>query len=143
MKKNNLQGVIFDLDGTLYLGEQALPGAVEVCAELRRRGKRTVFVSNKPLEDRRAYAEKLNRLGIQADVDQVITSAYVLGTHLARVEPHLCYYVIGEPGLRRELRGYGLALSDDRPDQDALQVIDTPAFRLSSWPSTARWTTAS
>jgi len=124
MKTNNLQGVIFDLDGTLYLGESALPGAVETLAELRRRGKQIVFVSNKPLEERGAYAAKLNRLGIQASVEQVITSAYVLGSYLRRAAPNLCYYVIGEENLRQELRGFGLSLTGDFLDQDQLQVID-------------------
>jgi NagD protein len=124
MMNNNLQGVIFDLDGTLYLGDRALPGAVETLAELRQRGKRIVFVSNKPLEDRRAYAEKLNRLGIEAAVEQVITSAYVLGNYLRRSAPDLCYYVIGEANLRQELRSFGLTVAEDFPDQDAFQVID-------------------
>jgi len=124
MKKNDFRGVIFDLDGTLYLGERALPGAVETLAELRRRNKRIVFVSTKPLEDRHAYAAKLNRLGIAAAVEQVITSAYVLGSYLRRAAPDLCYYVVGEPNLRQELRGYGLNVADDFSNQNPLQVID-------------------
>ncbi len=46
---NSIDGFVFDLDGTVYLGEEALPGAVETIAELRRRGSRALFVSNKPL----------------------------------------------------------------------------------------------
>ena len=60
----NVDGFVFDLDGTVYLGDAALPGAVEGIAELRRRGKQVLFVSNKPLEPRQAYAAKLTRLGI-------------------------------------------------------------------------------
>ncbi|MDO8971045.1 MAG: hypothetical protein Q7U74_10185, partial [Saprospiraceae bacterium] len=59
-----VSGFIFDLDGTVYLGESALPRAVEAIAELRRRGKQALFVSNKPLQPRRVYAEKLSHLGI-------------------------------------------------------------------------------
>ncbi len=70
-----IDGFVFDLDGTVYLGEHALPGAVETLAELRRRGKRVVFISNKPLEPGSVYAEKLTRLGIPAEPGQVITSA--------------------------------------------------------------------
>jgi phosphoglycolate/pyridoxal phosphate phosphatase family enzyme len=126
MKKNDfhdLMGVIFDLDGTLYLGERALPGAVALCAELKRRGVRVAFVSNKPLEERSAYAEKLNRLGIEALPEQVITSAFVLGTYLRKEHPDLCYYVVGEENLRRELRLHGLHLAGDMLEQDAFQVI--------------------
>lgn len=119
-----IQGVVFDLDGTLYLGERALPGAVALCSALQRLGKRMVFVSNKPLDDRQAYAKKLRGLGIPAEVDQVITSAYVLGTYLLENAPGLCYYVIGEDNLRRELQGYGLWLTDDRIDQDEFETMD-------------------
>ena len=119
-----LDGFVFDLDGTVYLGNAALPGAVEGIAELRRRGKRVLFVSNKPLEPRGAYAAKLTRLGIPTDSDSVITSAYVLGHYLARHEPHLRYYVVGEENLREELRGHGLHILGEREDQDPKEVID-------------------
>ncbi len=124
MQIRDLQGVIFDLDGTLYLGDQILPGAVEACAELYRRGMRLTFVSNKPLDNRQSYAAKLNHLGIKACPEQVVTSAGVLGAHLAAHHPELQYYVIGEENLRNELRSYDLLISDDFFDQDVYQVID-------------------
>jgi len=117
-------GFIFDLDGTVYLGEKALPGAVECIRELRRRGKPILFVSNKPLEPGRIYAEKLTRLGIPAGEQDIITSAYVLGYHLRRTAPHLRYYVIGEPNLRLELRSHGLRVYDELDGQDPRGVID-------------------
>lgn len=119
-----IDGFLFDLDGTLYLGEQALPGAVETLAELRRRGKRLLFVSNKPLEGPQAYADRLTRIGIPADPDEVLTSAGVLGDYLRRNHPGLRYYVVGEEYLRQELVSCGLTLVDDLWDQDARQVVD-------------------
>jgi phosphoglycolate/pyridoxal phosphate phosphatase family enzyme len=118
-----VDGFVFDLDGTVYLGEAALPGAVEAIATLRARGKRVLFVSNKPLEPRDAYAAKLTKLGIPATPDDVITSAYVLGHHLARTEPELRLYVVGEEALRGELRGHGLTVLDEFHDQDPKEVI--------------------
>jgi arabinose operon protein AraL len=120
---HQIDGLIFDLDGTVYLGESALPGAVEGIAELRRRGKRTLFVSNKPLEPRSAYAGKLTRLGIPTESKDVITSGYVLGRHLARNAPDLNLYVIGEENLLNELRGHGLHIVNEFTDQDPMQVI--------------------
>jgi len=121
---NSVDGVVFDLDGTVYLGEHALPGAVEAIAALRQRGKRVLFVSNKPLQPREVYAEKLTRLGIPTAADEVITSGYVLGYHLARHYPDLRLYVIGEDALRDELRAHGLTVLDEFADQDPTQVID-------------------
>ena len=118
-----LEGFIFDLDGTLYLGEQALPGAVELLQALRQRGRQVLFVSNKPLEPRQSYAAKLTRLGIPAGPVDVLTSGYVLGYHLARSAPHLRLYVVGEENLKAELRAHGLHVLDEFVDQDEKQVI--------------------
>jgi len=58
------KGFIFDLDGTVYRGEQLIPGADGVIRLLRENKKKVVFLSNKPLETREDYASKLTRLGI-------------------------------------------------------------------------------
>jgi arabinose operon protein AraL len=121
---SNLEGFVFDLDGTIYLGDSAIPGAVECIQELNRRGKKIVFISNKPLEPGRVYAEKLTRLGISVSPDQVITSARVLGQHLARKLPELNYYVVGEETLLNELRGYRLKIANPFSQKSAFEVID-------------------
>ncbi len=119
-----IDGFVFDLDGTVYLGESALPGAVEGISELRRRNKRIIFVSNKPLYPRHNYAAKLTRLGIPTSPEAVITSAFVLAHHLAHTAPELRLYVIGEENLRHELRSHGLQIVDELLDQDPKAVID-------------------
>jgi arabinose operon protein AraL len=121
--KTPIDGFVFDLDGTVYLGEHALPGAVETLQGLRQRGKRFVFVSNKPLQTRSDYAAKLSSLGIPAGPEDVITSGFVLGHHLAKSESQLRLYVIGEESLREELRSHGLTVLDEFLDQEAQQVI--------------------
>src|SRR5262249_60500823 len=72
-----------------------------------------VFLPNKPIQSRVDYAAKLTRLGIPADVDQVINSSYVLARHLAREAPGARCFVIGEAPLIAELRAAGLAPVDD------------------------------
>jgi arabinose operon protein AraL len=118
-----VDGFIFDLDGTVYLGEAALPGAVDGIHALRQQGKRILFVSNKPLEPRETYATKLSKLGIPATPDDVITSSFVLGYHLALTKPNLLYYVIGEANLIAELRSHGLNIAEEFLEQSPLEVI--------------------
>ena len=120
----DVQGYIFDLDGTIYLGDEPLPGAVALIAQLRAAAKGVLFVSNKPLEPRAAYAAKLTRLGMPTSANQVITSAHVLGVHLAATAPDLAYYVLGEESLVAELRGHGLRVVEETLEQDARSVID-------------------
>ncbi len=121
---DDLAAVLFDLDGTVYLGESVLPGAIEFIHALRRRDIKTLFVSNKPLYPRKVYAEKLTRLGIPTPEDEVLTSAYVLGQYLIKHNSQLTYYVVGEENLREELRQYGLTVIDELPNQDPKEVIN-------------------
>lgn len=119
-----IRGFVFDLDGTVYLGEAALPGAVGTIADLRAQGCRILFITNKPLQPRTVYAEKLTKLGIPTHPDDIITSGYVLGFHLARHYPDLRYYVIGEQALLDELRGHGLTIVEEFADQNPKEVIE-------------------
>jgi arabinose operon protein AraL len=120
---SRIDGFIFDLDGTLYLGENALPGAVKIVQTLRQMGKQALFVSNKPLFPRQYYAAKLTSLGIPTAPEDVITSGYVLGFYLAKSNPDLRLYVIGEENLKSELRGFGLNVLEEFIDQDPFEVI--------------------
>jgi NagD protein len=119
----DLDGFIFDLDGTLYVGDSLLPGAAQTVAELRRQGKRTLFVTNKPVDSRPTYAAKLTKLGIPAGEDDVITSAFVLAHYLAYHEPALRYYVLGEPNFLNELREHNLTLVDELLEQSEMGMI--------------------
>ena len=107
------RGYSFDLDGTIYLGERAIPGAPGTVRALRGAGCRVVFISNKPLEPRERYAEKLTRLGIPAEPVDVLTSGHVLGRWLAAEAPGARVFVVGEPPLLAELAAFGLHITND------------------------------
>jgi len=107
------RGWLFDLDGTVYLGERLLPGAAAVVAALRGDGRRVAFLSNKPLETRADYAAKLTRLGVPAAPDDVVNSSLVLARHLARLDPGAPVYVIGEPPMLAEMAAHGFEVRDD------------------------------
>lgn len=111
-----LQGVIFDLDGTVYLSDQLIPGAREAIETLRHRSYPVVFVSNKPLESRADYAAKLTRLGIPTPRDEVINSSLVLVRYLSREMPGTTVFAVGEPPLLEELAAASFRLSED-PDE--------------------------
>ncbi|MDQ7842860.1 MAG: HAD-IIA family hydrolase [Armatimonadota bacterium] len=106
-------GYVFDLDGTVYLGDRPLPGAKETVARLRELGRTVVFLSNNPLHTREEYASKLTRLGIPTDPEAVVNSSYVLVRHLRRTAGGARLLVLGEESVRRELRSAGLVLTED------------------------------
>lgn len=78
---------LFDLDGVIYLGPVAVPGAVEVVAELGATGKGVMFVSNNAAPSPDTVVTKLQRLGFAAERGNVLTSAQVAADALAEVLP--------------------------------------------------------
>ena len=107
------RGWLIDLDGTVYLGERLLPGAREAVAALRAAGRRVAFLSNKPLQTRADYADKLTRLGVPASADEVVNSSLVLARHLRDLDPGAPVFVIGEPPMIAEMRAHGFEVRDD------------------------------
>ena len=114
------RGWLFDLDGTVYLGERLLPGADTVIATLRAAGRRVAFLSNKPLQTRAEYAAKLTHLGVPASPDDVINSSLVLARYLRDRDPGAPVFVIGEPPMLEEMRAHGFEV---RPDERVRWVV--------------------
>lgn len=104
---------ILDLDGTIYLGDSLIPGALETTEAIRRRGVPRVFLSNNPTRDREMYVEKLRGLGIPAEPKEVITTVYTTTQWLLQNAPNAVVYPISEEPLIRSLTDAGIQISDD------------------------------
>jgi len=140
-------GYIFDLDGTIYLGDSLLPGAQRLIHALRQLNRRLLFLSNNPTKDPAAYAAKLTSLGIPATPDEVLNTV-VTTTHWLRQHlPTATVFAIAEEPLQRALRDAGLRLSDDPAQIDVVIASYDRTFEYrklqiafdSLWPSdTAR-----
>lgn len=108
-----VDSVVLDLDGTVYLGDGALPGAAEAVGALREAGKRTVFCSNNPTRTPEDYAAKLTRLGIPTDPAEVFTSLTATVRWVRTTMPDAAVFPIGEQPLHDALTGAGVTLCDD------------------------------
>lgn len=111
---------IFDLDGTVYLGDKLLPTAGETISRLRQLGKRTVFLSNNPTHTREAYAAKLTRLGLPTPTSDVVNSSYVMVDFLQQTMPEARLFVVGEASLREELSAAGFKLTEEAGQIDVV-----------------------
>jgi phosphoglycolate/pyridoxal phosphate phosphatase family enzyme len=111
---------IFDLDGTVYLGEALLPTAGQTIERLRAMGKRTVFLSNNPTHTREAYAARLTWLGLPTPAEDVINSSYVMADFLRREMPGATLFVVGEQSLCDELERAGFRLSEEASEIQAV-----------------------
>lgn len=81
------EGFVFDLDGTIYLGDELLDGAADVINRVRDAGKRIVYLTNKPLDPSSHYAEKLTGLGLHTEAGEVVSSLDSLVTYMKARHP--------------------------------------------------------
>ena len=117
-------GYVFDLDGTLYLGDHVLPGAAEALEAIRAHGSRVAFLSNKPLEAPATYAAKLSSLGIPAQTDEVVTSTDALIRYLQANAAGVTILPIAEPLVIDLLHEAGFQTTGlDRPEDADLVVV--------------------
>ncbi|SFC90957.1 arabinose operon protein AraL [Bacillus sp. OV322] len=109
-----VKGFIFDLDGTIYLDNQIIDGAVEAIDYLRKEGHKVVFFTNKSISTREEYVKKLNKLGISTILDEVINSNYITANYLKQnMISTDSVYVIGEAALFEELKRENIRMTED------------------------------
>ncbi|MBO1031003.1 HAD-IIA family hydrolase [Tessaracoccus sp. SD287] len=104
---------VFDMDGTVYLGDHLLPGAARMINELRRRGIGVRFLSNNPTKDPEQYATKLAKLGLPTDVADIANTVVTTAGWLKQNHPNAVLFPIAEEPLCNYLRNEGFELSDD------------------------------
>jgi len=126
MDSSGLRAVVFDLDGTIYIGKTLVPGAEVAVAAVRYAGIKVVFMTNASYGSRANVAAKLRSLGIAADEHDVVTSAN-LATQYAKQRGHKRVNCIGGPGLKEDLIQRGLSITEEE-DADCLVMGYTPDF---------------
>lgn len=109
---------IFDMDGTIYLGDELLPGAKRLIEELRTRGKTIRFVSNNPTKDPVMYAEKLTRLGLPTPVKEIVNTVITMTRWLQANHPDAVVFPISEAPLIRALAEAGIRMSNNPAEID-------------------------
>jgi HAD superfamily hydrolase (TIGR01450 family) len=100
---------LLDLDGVVYLGGAAIPGAAEALRKADAAGMRLAYVTNNAFRTPAAIAALLTSFGVQAAPEDVVTSAQAAARLLAeRLPAGAPVLVIGGSGLRMALRERGL-----------------------------------
>ncbi len=111
-----IRGFLLDMDGTLYLGDHLLPGAAEFLGYCHKSGLGVQFLTNNSSKNRFAYAEKLNRLGIDAAPDDILTSGEATARYLRNRAPGARVALFGTPELERDFAEYGFTLDMRDPE---------------------------
>jgi HAD superfamily hydrolase (TIGR01450 family) len=112
------EGYVFDLDGTIYLGDELLPGAKRLILKLRELGKRVIFLSNNPTKDPKMYAQKLGKLGLKTPASEIVNTVVTMTEWLLRNQPDATVFPISEEPLKNSLGEAGIRISEDPEEID-------------------------
>ncbi len=104
---------LFDMDGTLYLGNRLFDFTRELLDSIRANGGRYMFMTNNSSKSVADYIKKLESLGIEAEYDDFMTSSQAAAYYLKKHYPGKLLYVSGTQSLKEELIKEGFALTED------------------------------
>ena len=104
---------LFDMDGTLYLGDNVYDGAIELMEDLPRLGKQYIYLTNNSSRAGVDYITRLRRLGFPCEKENVFTSGMATGLYLNQNYPGAKVYLAGTKAFYRELVSYGIDLVND------------------------------
>ncbi len=110
------KGFLIDMDGVVYSGDELIPGADEFINYLQKKKVPFLFLTNNSQRTPRDVINKLAGLGIEAEEENVFTSAMATGWFLERSKPNGTAYVLGEGGLLTSIHEHGYSLVTQKPD---------------------------
>ena len=116
----NIQLFLFDMDGTLYLGDQLYDFTKELLQKIRSAGKRYLFMTNNSSKSVADYVKKLAKLGIEATEDDFITSSQATAHYLKLYHQGARLYVCGTNSLKEELRKEGFTVTEVLEEVDCI-----------------------
>ncbi|MBR4548993.1 MAG: HAD-IIA family hydrolase [Oscillospiraceae bacterium] len=115
---------LFDMDGTLYLGDEVYDGAIALMEDLPRLGKKYIYLTNNSSRAGEDYIHRLRRLGFPCEAENVFTSGMATGQYLNQHHPGAKVYLAGTRAFYRELTSYGIDLVNDELGHTEAEDVD-------------------
>lgn len=119
---------LLDMDGTLYLGDDLLPGATELIAYLEARQVPYFLLTNNSSKSRLDYTHKLINIGLPVAEEKIFSSGEATAIYLRARRPGSRLYVVGTPSLQAEFVAHGFHLDDKQPDSVVLGFDTTLTY---------------
>ena len=127
-KLKDIRVFLLDMDGTIYLGDKLLPRAAAFLQYLRSSGRRFIFMTNNSSKDKASYVDKLRKLGINAQADEILTSGEATCIYLKSIDVKKVY-LMGTPELEAEFKRWGFELTDVDPEYVVLGFDKTLTYQ--------------
>jgi glycerol-1-phosphatase len=105
---HDLDALLVDLDGCVWVGGRPLPGAVAALTRVQEAGIEVVYLTNDPGSTRDAHAQRLTALGLPTTADRVVTAGWALARTVARRHAGAATFVLGPPAMCDELASAGV-----------------------------------
>lgn len=115
---------LFDVDGTLAIGDELFSGSRELLADIAASGGQSCFITNNSTRSREDYVIRFREVfGLDTTPEQFVTAAYVSALELRKQYGNQPIFVVGTDSLVEELRRFGVhAVTEKRTDLAALLV---------------------
>ena len=124
----SIKHLVFDMDGTIYLGERVLPGAADALRRLARSGRDISFFTNNTSKSIEDYFTKLNSLGFDAAHERIDSAADVTIDYIKSAHPGRSVFLLGTPSLAAAFENAGIELfTDEKAEPAGSDTYSLPA----------------
>ena len=120
----NTRLFLLDMDGTLYLGDDVFPGAVDFIHSISETGRKFIYLTNNSSRAGVDYITRLRKLGFPCEAENVFTSGMATGEYLNQNHPGAKVYLAGTKAFYRELQSYGIDLVNDENGHTDVKEVD-------------------
>ncbi|MCL1984043.1 MAG: HAD-IIA family hydrolase [Methanomassiliicoccaceae archaeon] len=112
----DVSGFMIDMDGTVYKGGSAIPGAQDFIKRVKHRNIPFVFLTNNSSSDREHYFNKLIKMGFDVSIDDILTSTAATIRYIKKYHSGGTVYPVGTPKFVKEVENAGITTDDKDPD---------------------------
>lgn len=113
LRLKNTELFVLDMDGTIYLGNKPIDGAIQFCENILKSGKRLMYFTNNASRNPDDYVKRLNSLGFPCDRSMIVTSGDVTIAYLKKYFPGKSVYLVGTPALEKSFRDSEIEVSQN------------------------------
>ena len=110
----DIQCFILDMDGTLYLGNKLIDGALDFIKKVTSSNRLYFFLTNNSSKNSRDYQKKLAKLGIESSIEQTINSGQVTADYIKKLQADATVYLVGTNSLHQEFQKANLKIATER-----------------------------
>ena len=107
---------VLDMDGTFYLGDRRIDGALDFIHKVKETGGDFIFFTNNTSKNGSMYIEKLAAMDCPITKDRIMTSGDVPAAYLKSKYPGKKVYLVGTPALEAVFREEGICLTEEKPE---------------------------